>query len=36
MLLEADVSCRMDDTALTAQGMAGYAAFCVSAPAKKG
>ena len=36
MLLEADVSCRMDDTALTAQGTAGYAAFCVSAPAKKG
>ncbi|MBE5809832.1 MAG: hypothetical protein E7318_02735 [Clostridiales bacterium] len=36
LLLEADVSCRMDDTALTAQGTAGFAAFCVTAPAKKG
>ena len=36
VLLEADVSCRMDDTALTAQGTAGCAAFCVSDSAKKG
>lgn len=36
LLLEADTACQQQDTALTAQGTAGYAAFCITAPAKKG
>ena len=36
VLLEADTAWQQDDNALTAQGKAGYAAFCVTAPAKKG
>lgn len=36
LLLEADASCELQASCLTARGTAGYAAFCVSAPEKKG